>query len=267
MKRRVPSSLRHVGLAAMLAAGLVAAPGALGATAPSDLASTPGSPGGAGDWTFTWTDGVPELAGPVTYEGGIVSDILANPVNAPMSSGVIIDPPPGNHYFKVRSVEPGAVESAYTTLPIIVDETGPTATLSLSGPSGGVDGWFRAPLNVVISDCTDAVAGISGAECADRPWTTGGFFAANSASIQLADLVGNTSNIAIPAAFGYDATRPLDLAGARHRPGRARGSRGERADLRVEPGRRRALRRRPVPAASSRPTPTSATSTTRRVAR
>lgn len=209
MKRRVPSSLRHVGLVAMLATGLVAAPGALGATAPGNLASTPGSPGGAGDWTFTWTDGVPELAGPVTYEGGIVADILDDPVNTTMSSGVVIDPPEGEFYFKVRSVEPGAVESAYTTLPITVDETGPTATLGLSGPSGGVDGWFRAPLNVVISDCTDAVAGISGAECASRPWTTGGFFEASSASIQLTDLVGNTSNIAIPAAFGYDATRPL----------------------------------------------------------
>lgn len=209
MKRRVPSSLRHVGLAAMLAAGLVTAPSALGATAPSNLASTPASPGGAGDWTFTWDDGVPELAGPVTYEGGIVANILDDPVNAPMSSGVLIDPPPGDVFFKVRSVEPGAVESAYTTLPITVDETGPTATLSLSGPSGGVEGWFRSPLSVVISDCADAVAGIAPAECANRSWTAPGFFAAGSQPIPLTDLVGNTSNIAIPEAFGYDAVAPL----------------------------------------------------------
>jgi hypothetical protein len=209
MKRRVPSSLRHVGLAAMLAAGLVAVPSALGAAPPTDLASNPASVGGNGNWTFTWTDGVPELAGPVTYEGGLVGSILADPVNAPLTSPTVIDPPEGNFWFKVRSVEPGAAPSAYTTLPITVDETGPTATLSLSGPSGGVGGWFRSPLNVVIGACEDPVAGIAPSECANRPWTTAGLFAANSASIQLTDLVGNASNITIPTPFGYDAVAPL----------------------------------------------------------
>lgn len=213
MKRRVSSSLRHVGLAAMLAAGLIAAPSALGAAPPTDLASTPASPGGTGNWTFTWTDGVPELAGPVSYEGGLVGSILDLPVNAPLTSGHVIDPPEGNFWFKVRSVEPGAVESAYATLPITVDETGPTATLSLSGPSGGVGGWFRSPLNVVIGACDDAVAGIAPAQCANRAWTLEGDFAGGSQAIQLTDLVGNTSNISIPTAFGYDATRPAISSG------------------------------------------------------
>jgi hypothetical protein len=213
MKRRVSSSLRHVGLAAMLAAGLIAAPSALGAAPPTDLASNPASPGGTGNWTFTWTDGVPELAGPVTYEGGLVANILDLPVNAPLVSGVEIDPPEGNFWFKVRSVEPGAVESAYAILPITVDETGPTASLSLSGPSGGVGGWFRSPLNVVVSACTDAVAGIAPAQCANREWTTPGFFAAGAASVQLTDLVGNTSNLPIPPAFGYDTVPPATSVG------------------------------------------------------
>lgn len=213
MKRRVPSPLRLATLAAVAVVVLVAAPNALGASPPADLASNPSSPGGTGGWTFTWTAGVPELVGPVTYEGGIVAGISEVPVNTPMSSGVVIDPPEGSHYFKVRSVEPGAVESAYAILPIVVDETGPTATLSLSGPTGGIDGWFRAPLNVVLNGCTDAVAGVSASECANRPWTTEGSFTANSRNIQLTDLVGNASNIAIPTAFGYDATLPLSSLG------------------------------------------------------
>ncbi len=214
MKRRVSFPLRRAGLVAMIAAGLVAVPNALGATPPSNLASNPSSPGGTGPWTFTWAAGAPEVAGPVTYEGGVVANIADDPA-APtaMSSGVAIDPPEGSVYFKVRSVEPGAIASAYATLPIVVDETGPTATLNLSGPSGGVGGWFRAPLTVAISACADAVAGVSGAQCADRSWTTEGDFAAGSASIQITDLVGNASIIAIPQAFGYDSTRPLTSVG------------------------------------------------------
>lgn len=210
MKRRVPSSLRHVGLAALLVAGLIAAPSALGASAPGDLASSPGSPGGAGNWTFTWTDGAPEAGGTVTYEGGIVAGILDDPVNAPLTSPTIIDPPEGTFYFKVRSVEPGVPPSAYAILEIVVDDTFPTATAALSGPTGGVDGWFRAPLSVLVSDCS---VDVSPAECADRPWTAEGLFALNAASIQLKDLVGNTSNIPIPQAFGYDATPPLSSSG------------------------------------------------------
>ena len=153
MKRRVPSSLRHFGLAAVLAAGLVAAPSALGAARADRPRLQPRQPGRHGELDLhldrrgAGTRRARDLRGRHRLRTSSPSRSTR-----PLTSPTVIDPPEGNFCFKVRSVEPGAVESAYTTLPITVDETGPTATLSLSGPSGGVDGWFRSPLNVVISD-------------------------------------------------------------------------------------------------------------------
>ncbi len=210
MKRRVPSSLRLATLAAVAAAGLVTAPSALGAGAPSGLASNPVSPGNQTTWTFTWVNGVPDGGGAVTYEGGLVPGILDEPT-LPLTSGATIDPPEGDFFFKVRSLEAGFPASAYTTLPVKVDRIGPaSATISLSGPSGGVGGWFRAPLTVQVSNCSDGTGvGVAPTECADRTWTTEGFKLAGAGTITLTDLVGNASAIPIPQQFGFDNTRPL----------------------------------------------------------
>jgi hypothetical protein len=198
--------------AAVASAGLLmGASSALGATAPTNVSSNPFSPDNDASWTFSWDAGSPEVAGPVTYQGGVVATAGEEPTTAISPGDLISVPFEGNVFFKVRSIEPGAADSAYTTLAIQVDRSGPTvSSITLSGPAGGVDGWYRGfsapPLNVQLVGCTDN--GGAGGGCGNQTWTTEGFFAAGAAAITLTDVLGNQSFPTIPEAFGYDAQRP-----------------------------------------------------------
>lgn len=208
MRCRVHPSIRFATIATVAVAALLAmASSALGASVPTGVASIPPSPNNAASWQFTWGASDPAVPGnEVTYQGAVVTASVPEPAPAAMVSGVSLPIPDDAVAFRVQSVELGS-PSEYAVLPIEVDRSAPTATgVDLNGPSGGVNNWFRSPLTAEPTGCSDN--GGAGGGCGVQSWTTEGRFAAGAASITLTDSLGNSRTVAIPAAFGYDATKP-----------------------------------------------------------
>lgn len=162
--------------------------------------------------TVNWSS-EPDPGSAITgYQGAFTTDPGATPVDS-VSPGIQVPTPDeGQFYFRVRAVQDaGAAVSDYSTISIVIDRTGPAiGGLGFSGPLG-LDGWYRSPLAITIGSCTDALVGISPAECGPRAWTEQGAFAAGTRSISPADLLGNSSQTPIPA-FKYDATLPFAAA-------------------------------------------------------
>ncbi len=193
-----------VAAALALASTAAAAPGP-----PGNLASTPASPMTSSTPTITWSEPAADPGESIVgYEGGFGA-APTDPV-VPGAVGPLGD---GSYVFSVRAVQSDGSRSGYATLPLIVDNAGPTIGVQLAGTPNAA-GWYRV-LALQLSPCQDPLAGLPPGACADRVPTQGPVLPATdpiTSSVSVSDVLGNTSNAPSPP-YRFDSVAPTVAGG------------------------------------------------------
>lgn len=202
-----------------VAAFFALAGSAMGApTPPTGLISTPASPTNATGVTVTWNPSStpPEDVGVaiVSYDW-LVDGVLTGSVGqaGPYTTG-LIPLAAGPHTIVVRANQSGPLAPADASstdsapLPILIDQTAPTISVTTTGPNAG--GWFRqATRNWTCVDPAPNVSGLSAlTPCpADQTFTTSGTYPA-TALVTVSDKAGNTSAGVIAPQILVDSVSP-----------------------------------------------------------
>jgi hypothetical protein len=194
-----------------LAGSAMAAP-----TPPTGLISTPASPTNATGVTVTWNPSstpVEDVGVAIVSYDWLVDGVLTGSVGeaGPYTTG-LIPLAAGPHTIVVRANQSGPLAPADASstdsapLPILIDRTAPTISVTTTGPNAG--GWFRQATRNWTCPADTGGSGLAAAPpCpADQTFTLSGSYPAVSATVQ--DNAGNVSLPATAPAILVDGINP-----------------------------------------------------------